>query len=434
MSSELENLSHFDAKLVARENLEPYWHEKLKQSVACDNFPTHLIYPRTLKSLGEIIKYAGDRNWKVMPCGSGSKLTWGGRVAGTRLAIGTLELDRIVDHAVGDLTVTVEAGVKLADLQNTLERKGQFLPIDPAYPESATIGGIVACADTGSWRQRYGGVRDLVLGLSFVRSDGETASSGGRVVKNVAGYDLMKLFTGSYGTLGMISQVTFRVYPASEASGTVVMSGNRSAIATAAQTILGSALTPSAADLISPSLVERFELGKGMGSIVRFQSIAESVKQQSAKIASIARELGLQSSFWEGASERSLWQKLSASAVPVSTEAITCKIGMLPSAVPEILDKIEISTSKQGESIIHASTGLGRLQLTCENAVDRLIELRSLLAAHRGFLTILEAPVALKQQLDPWGYTGNALELMRELKKQFDPTNMFSPGRFVGGI
>jgi glycolate oxidase FAD binding subunit len=122
-------------------------------------------------------------------------------------------MQQLIEHAVGDLTVTVEAGMQFAHLQAQLAKLGQFLALDPDFPQSATMGGIVATASTGSLRQRYGSVRDQLLGINFVRADGQVASAGGRVVKNVAGYDLMKLFTGAYGTLGAISSVTFRVHP-----------------------------------------------------------------------------------------------------------------------------------------------------------------------------------------------------------------------------
>ena len=175
--------------------------------------PFYLAFPETLEALATGVKLANEFDWKILICGNGSKLSWGGLVKEAQLVISTQRLNRIIDHAIGDLTVTVEAGMTISQLQQALSPSNQFLPLNPCYPQSATIGGIVATADTGSWRQGYGGVRDLLLGLSFVRADGVIAKAGGRVVKNVAGYDLMKLFCGSFGTLGIISQVTMRLYP-----------------------------------------------------------------------------------------------------------------------------------------------------------------------------------------------------------------------------
>ena len=402
---------------------------KNRQSVR--NSPSYLIYPHSQEVLSEVMKLTRRLGLSVVPCGNGSKLNWGGIPQNIELVISTQRLNRIIEHAVGDLTVTVEAGVKLADLQHTLNQTGQFLPLDPAYRSSATIGGIVATADSGSWRQRYGGVRDMVLGLSFVRADGEIAKAGGRVVKNVAGYDLMKLFTGSYGTLGIIQQVTFRVYPLPEASTTVVLTGDNSAIARASQTLLNSSLTPTAADLLSASVVKSLGLGEEMGSMVRFQSIAESVGEQAAQMEAIAHQLGATVSLYSDADETSLWDKLQKTIDPCSSESgISCKIGVIPNAAVTLLDEIN---SHGGLGMIHASSGLGKLYSESED-ISQIKKWRSLCETHRGFLTILEAPAELKQQLDPWGYTGNALAIMRKLKQQFDPDNILSPGRFVGGI
>src|SRR4028119_921788 len=277
------------AGISLRQYTEVFWQERVEKAVAPGTKIDCTVYPNTQEELAAVIAWAAQNRCAVLPCGSGSKLDWGGLVkldpadppgAGAIAVASTARLNRLVEHAVGDLTVTAEAGMKFADLQLLLAAAGQFLRIDPAYPQQATLGGIVATADAGSLRHRYRGVRDLLLGMTFVRSDGKIAVAGGRVVKNVAGYDLMKLFTGSFGTLGVISQVTFRVYPLHLSSQTVLLTGEADAIATATQTLLASALTPTAADLLSAQLVNTLEAGAGMGLLVRFQSIAESVKQQ----------------------------------------------------------------------------------------------------------------------------------------------------------
>jgi glycolate oxidase FAD binding subunit len=167
--------------------------------------------PTSESELAELVTIANRDRTQLVVAGNSTKLDWGGTVKGAKSIVSTQKLDRLIAHAVGDLTVTVEAGINFANLQTILAAAGQFLPLDPVYPDRATIGGIIATANTGSLRHRYGGVRDLLLGISFVRSDGKIAKAGGRVVKNVAGYDMMKLFTGSYGTLGILTAVTLRV-------------------------------------------------------------------------------------------------------------------------------------------------------------------------------------------------------------------------------
>jgi glycolate oxidase FAD binding subunit len=433
IAPKLETLVDPNLDVIAWEKIESSWKEKLDKAIAKTS-PLYLISPHTQEFLATIVKYACENRLSILPCGSGSKLSWGGLVKDAQLIVSTQKCDRVIEHAVGDLTVTVEAGVKLCDLQKILAQSNQFLPLDPAYPDSATIGGIVATADSGSWRQRYGGIRDMVLGLSFVRSDGQIAKAGGRVVKNVAGYDLMKLFAGSYGTLGIISQVTFRLYPLPEASETIVLTGEANAIATATQTILMSSLTPTAADILAPASVNLLEIGREMGLILRFQSIAESIKEQLAQVESVARQLGLKTSLYRDRDEIYLWQRLQqAIQIPCSNDSVTCKIGVIPNKAVKILEQCDRLTSEQVLGTINISSGLGKLQFLTPDT-NSIQKMRSLLQDNRGFLTLLEAPISVKQNIEPWGYTGNALDIMRRLKEKFDPNNMFSPGCFVGEI
>jgi len=418
------------------ESLNPRWREQMAKANNTENLLSGVVYPSITQELAHVMSHAHDNSWSVLPCGSGSKLGWGGVSKDIDLVVSTERLNRIIEHAVGDLTVTVEAGVKFTDLQNVLTKTNQFLPLEPAYPQDATIGGIVATADSGSLRHRYGGIRDMLLGLSFVRSDGQIAKAGGRVVKNVAGYDLMKLFTGSYGTLGIITEVTLRVYPVPEASGTVVLTGEAEAIASATKTLLASALSPTAVDLLSTQLVSQLSRGQGIGLIVRFQSVSESVKEQSSRLLEVGQQLGLSGTFYTEADEVKLWQQL-PEQIWESTQppAITCKIGVSPTAAVATLTKLDALTASSALGLIHAGSGLGLLRLDpTVTTPQTILELRRSCQDQSGFLSVLEAPISLKQQLDVWGYNGNALEIMRQIKQQFDPKNLLSPSRFVGGI
>jgi glycolate oxidase FAD binding subunit len=427
--AQLPSILNSESKLVALADADSDWQAKLKQAGIAAANSNYLFIPHHFDDVSFLVKQAQQHQWRILPCGNGSKLDWGGLTTEIDLVISTQKCDRIIEHAVGDLTVTVESGVKLSDLQTKLKETGQFLAIDPAYPQQATIGGIIATADTGSWRQRYGGIRDLVLGLSFIRADGEIAKAGGRVVKNVAGYDLMKLLTGSYGTLGIITEVTLRTYPLSEASQTFVLTGSAENIAQAIQTIRSSSLTPTAADLISASAMSRLEIATEMGVIVRFQTIAASIEQQSIQLNAIAKQLNLQFQSYQDRDEFGLWQRLSEIIrIPSSEKAIVCKIGIVPNQAVELLTNLADSLT-----MIHLGSGLGILQLETED-VTVVEKARSLCEQNRGFLTILTAPKSLKQQLDPWGYTGNALKMMQTIKHKFDPNKILSPGRFVGGI
>ncbi|PSB12612.1 FAD-binding oxidoreductase [filamentous cyanobacterium Phorm 46] len=408
------------------QDTEAVWQERVEKAVAPGTSIASTVYPNTQAELAAVIACAGRNRWGVLPCGNGSKLDWGGLVEGVNIAVSTTRLNGLVEHAVGDLTVTAAAGMKFADLQAILAAAGQFLPIDPAYPQQATLGGIIATADAGSLRHRYRGVRDLLLGMTFVRSDGKIAVAGGRVVKNVAGYDLMKLFTGAYGTLGIISQVTFRVYPLPESSGTVILTGEAGALTQATQILLSSALTPTAVDLLSPQLVEKLSLGKGSGLVVRFQSIGESVKQQSARLRSVAEKLGLQGAKCSEDDEHQLWQKLPETVWNYSTNsAIICKIGIRPSEAVTFINQLPVQ-----DAWIHAGSGLGVLRFETATA-DTLLQVRRGCEAKGGFLTVLVAPADIKQELDVWGYTGSAIDVMRRIKQQFDPENILSCDRFL---
>ena len=420
-------------KIVGVGNVQP-WDEiesvrqqQIIQGLASGTPIQGLIYPQTQQQLAEVIAYTNQQQLKVLPCGFCSKIDWGGLVKNIDFAVSTQGMNQLIEHAVGDLTVTVEAGMKFSQLQSILAQENQVLGFDPSYPETATIGGIIATGDTGSLRQRYRGIRDLILGISIVRYDGKIAKAGGRVVKNVAGYDLMKLFTGSYGTLGIISQITLRVYPQAEASGTVILTGEAEAISQVNQILLASALTPVAVDLISSDLSKILGFGDNIGLMVRFQSIAEGVKQQSQRLIELGEKLGLKAIYIDS-DEENLWQQLKQQIwQSESNTAIVCKIGIAPTSAVKTL------TQCQTLGIIHAGVGLGVLRFESVSP-ETLLNLRNWCESQGGFLSILKAPVDLKQQLEVWGYTGNALNLMRQIKQQFDPQNQFSPNRFVGGI
>ncbi|MDB9494290.1 FAD-binding oxidoreductase [Spirulina major CS-329] len=413
-----------DLDPVDESTVTPPWRDRL---TALDLTPPQLLFPQTLPALQAVIRHLHHSGGTMRPCGTGTKLTWGGIGRPVDYLVSGAALDRVIDHAVGDLTITVEAGISLAAVQAHLAPTGQFLPLDPAYPDQATLGGIVATADAGSWRQRYGGVRDLLLGMTMVRADGAIAKAGGRVVKNVAGYDLMKLLTGSFGTLGMLAELTFRTYPRPETMATRVLTGSAEAIATTTQTLLNSTLTPVRLDLLNGSLVRA---GGGRGALglgVEFASIAASVAVQLDQLDAIATQQGLTIT----TPAPDFWDTLTATVrTPAHRDAITARFGVLPAALPDLLANLPTTAIALG----NGGSGLGFCQFPAGITADQLRRVRRQCAQQRGFFTLLDAPAALKQTIDPWGYPGNAIALMRQVKQSFDPQNGFSPGIFVDGI
>ena len=403
--------------------------------------PACFVLPRTASELAQVMALATKQNWRVLPVGQASKLGWGGFAKDIDIALSTARLNRIVEHAVGDFTVTVEAGLKLSDLAKVLAKEGQFLAVDPSFPAQATLGGIVATADTGSLRQRYGGLRDMLIGVQFVRYDGKLARAGGRVVKNVAGYDLMKLMTGGYGTLGVLSEMTFRLYPVQAVSRSLVLTGTVEAIAQAASQIRLSELTPVAFDITLENLsalvssgLENLDLKGAVALVARFQGIAAGVEEQSERLVEIADKHQLVTQRLDQAADAKYWQQ---AVTWVQADTVLCKVGMKPSAIAPLVEKLQGLADVQAR--LQGGSGLGWIQWPTESDVGKdIIHEIGWVRAHcqknGGFLSLLQAPATLKQSIDIWGYTGNALEVMVDIKQKFDPQRILSPGRFVGGI
>lgn len=426
--------------VLSAEQIIPYttwpsrWQEQFKGACRGDVQTSWMVSPRSLEELSEVMQLASGYCWRVLVAGQGTKLRWGAPVPAIDLLLSTRELNQQVEHASGDMTVTVAAGLTFATLQHQLAQQKQWLPLDPLFVERATLGGILATRNAGSLRHRYGGVRDLCLGVTLVRADGEVAKAGGRVVKNVAGYDLMKLLTGSFGTLGIVAEMTLRTYPIPEDSVTVVIQGDIADIATLAQSLQRSTLTPTVVDGVCDSGTERLAL------VVRFQSLAESVAVQIEALQRLIPTTNCTVKRLTAEAESQWWQQSSQDLQTHTDVAeVYCQFGLLPDqAVLEMaaLQKIVAETSTQIKSRVHIGSGLGQLRLTGspENYSTLLRKLRSRCDQAGGYLTILEAPDFVKQRLDLWGYSGTALGAMRKLKERFDPQSILNPGRFVGGI
>lgn len=418
--------------------IAPSQQQQIMAAQATEPPPDYLAMPDTVAKLSQVMALAAENGWRVLTMGQGSKLSWGGLATGIDVVVSTARLNQVIDHAVGDFTVTVAPGLKVADLQKMLAAQGQFLAVDPAFAEQATVGGIVATADTGSLRQRYGGLRDMLIGVAFVRYDGKVAKAGGRVVKNVAGYDLMKLMTGAYGSLGILSELTFRLYPGQANSRTVILTGETTAIEQAAAAVRLSGLTPIAFDILSASCLSQNlgcsapPTGQAQLSIVaQFQGVAAGVDEQAARLQKIATTHSLSCQSLEGTADDDFWQRSSGLIKP---DTVLAKVGMRPSAIPAFLTLLSAAVPA-GQARLYGSSGLGWMQLTAQDDLaGKLKALRSHCEKNNGFLTLLQAPKSLKQAVEVWGYSGNALSVMGEIKRKFDPARSLSPGRFMGGL
>ncbi len=389
--------------------------------------PDWVIEPSSADEVAGVLRHAGRAGRGIIPRGGGTKLGWGNRPRSADLVLSTRRLDRVLEHAWGDMTATIEAGCTVARAQEVLAQHGQRLALDPLWPERATIGGVLATNDSGSLRVRFGAMRDLIIGATAVLADGTVARSGGKVVKNVAGYDLPKLLTASLGTLGVITEATFRLHPLPREARTVTLAmPTTGATDELLRAISSSHLTPSGVQIrMSSDLPPHVD--------VRFEGIVAAVldaqSQQLRRFAGAAEEVPALGDVWRA--REALWHGTGPSVV--------CKLSVLPADLAAFCDTVHhvASVLHLTWSIVAQSVGVGWLRLQGSNEQGLLAAfgvLRSRIAEQDGSLVLAQAPAEVKARVDVWGGGGDALILMRRVKARFDPQGLLNPGRYVGGI
>ena len=397
--------------------------------------PQFVIEPGTGEEVAKVLAFANREGLKVLVRGGGTQLNTGFPPAGGDILLSTTRLNTVVEHAPHDMTVTVEAGLKLIDLQAHLARTRQWLALDPVLDPNATIGGIISTNVSGARRLRYGGIRDQIIGIRVVLPDGTIAKGGGKVVKNVAGYDLPKLFIGALGTLGVIIAATFRLYPLRAASRTVVLTAPTAApLCDLAVRVIASTLEPTALDVMSTPAA-----GAGCVMAARFETEPESADEQASTLTSMATGLNDSKTLQDEAEEQ-FWRQV-ARDFPLASDAenaLILKASILPTNVASWLESLEHKAKEANLSArwrAHAGHGLVFARLSGdETALARAVdELRRAASAGQGSLVVLDAPAALARKVDVWGPIP-AFEVMRRLKVRFDPNYTLNPGRFVGGI
>jgi glycolate oxidase FAD binding subunit len=398
--------------------------------------PHLVVEPADEEEVAAVLRFADQQGLKVLPRGGGEQAGFGFPPTGGDIILRTVRLHKIIEHAPEDLTVTVQAGLRLTDLQASLADAQQWLALDPMLGPEATIGGIIATNATGPRRLRYNGVRDQIIGVRVVLPDGTIAKGGGKVVKNVAGYDLPKLFTGSLGTLGVIVSASFRLYPLTADSRTVVLhAGELAPLCDLALRVLDSALVPTLLDITCPlSEAEEYTLA------VRFEMEQASVEQQASTLLEMAADVSKSKQALHGEDEAHFWS-LVAAHTPVWDRAQTgllVKASVLPTEVAFWLESLQQTCQQSrldGRWRAHAGHGLifARLSGDATALRDALNTLRLAATRRQGSLVVIDAPPSLAGQFDVWG-TSPALEIMHRLKARFDPHATLNPGRFLGGI
>ena len=383
---------------------------------------TVIVAAEDAEQIAEILRFANGNGIAVTPSGRGTKQSWGNAVeAGIRLDLG--RMNKLREHAWQDMTCTVEAGCTWTAMQAELAHHGQMVALDPLWPERATVGGIVAANDGGCLRLKYGGLRDLIIGMSVVLADGTIAKTGGKVVKNVAGYDLHKLMTGSFGTLGVITEVNFRLHPLEANTQTwTAIAPEPMQFEHALRGLLDSQLTPSSVQLRLNARECTMD--------VKVAAPAECMDEHSAKLGKIFGEMKLMPS------DETVWK--ARQELHDAANAVVLKISTLPSDLCLLCSELQDWAAKKGVEIAVVAQANGLVMAALKTAPDTAIalidHLRERLRNVGGSVVALQVPGPLRSTLDIWGCESNALPLMKEIKRRFDPNRILNPGRFVGNI
>jgi glycolate oxidase FAD binding subunit len=401
--------------------------------------PDAVVFPGSLEEVAAVVQQAAAAGMAVTPWGGGSAAAVGPPPARTGLVLGLRRLDRLVEHEPGDLTATVEAGLTLERLQAALRARGQWLSLDPPDPARACIGGIIAANASGPRRHLYGTVRDLLIGVTVVTADGAIVRGGGKVVKNVAGYDLPKLFVGSYGTLGIVVDATFKLRPVPDEERLVAMTFARLEDAgAAARAVLGGDLIPTAVELLDGAAAAALGLG-AVTLLVGFDGLREQVEAQVSALARVLPPLG-------GGEVVTLppaaWTPLAAPAqAAFAAPAAVMTLSVLPTLVAETMGQGAEAARQRGlASAWAAHVGVGAITAALD--ADReattvaavLGDWRAIARAGGGHATLSWAPLVVKSALPVWDDAGPAGRIMQRIKAQLDPNNVLNPGRFVAGI
>ena len=385
--------------------------------------------------LQELVRQLHRQASPWLPAGQGSRLHWGppvqpGPGESTPLVLSTARLDRLIEHCVGDFTVTVQAGLPLQELQSELRRQKQWLAIDwpwgsgPGGEASGTVGGLVARGLAGGLRQRYLGVRDQLIGIGLLRADGTAARAGGKVVKNVAGYDLMRLFTGSWGSLGLITELTLRTFPLPPRRAGLLLRGDLQALEQLRRACLSAPLMPQRLDWWSPD----GDAQADPALLLTLVSVsAEAIQEQLSQHRSVAEAAGLSvqqhdADGLEALETRSLGPGLG------EERPWLLHLGVLPAQATELLSDPALRGLRL---TLAAGAGVGQAWASAADLpVHRLESLRRRCSALGGFLTVLQQPAG-QAAVPAWCDTPTR-PLIEALKREFDPLQQLARGRLPG--
>jgi len=409
--------------------------------------PSLTVAPGNSEEVAEVLRFASKEKLTVMPFGGGSKIHVGNIPSKIDIALSTLRLTKVDSYEPADLTAIVGAGIRLSDFFTMTSRNGQWLPIDPPG-KGATLGGLVATNAFGSLRTAYGTPRDYVIGLKIVTADGTLIKTGGRVVKNVAGYDLNKLFVGSYGTLGIIVETAFKLRPIPESeSACLITAESFEPLASIATEINRSELLPLSTLLMDSRVLRGFDIPTGTAQWALFVRVGDTQPAIVYQLDRIRQLTTLHSNISFSLPSKDVFVRLSSGIVNFENEfnpEVILRISTLPNKTANVIADFESQLKKSGlgfSAIAHTASGVVYLYLkhisdslrARQCVIDLIKNLRSGFT-DIGNVVVDRAPTEIKREIDVWGEARGTALLLRGLKQKFDPNSTLIPGRFVGRI
>jgi len=387
--------------------------------------PRLVVIPESNEQIGASLRHCSEARATVAPWGGGTAMAIGNPPRQVDVVIKLDRLNRVIEHDSANLTVSAQCGMTLDTLQSALHAEKQFVPIDAPFPARSTLGGIVAVNLNGPRRSSCGSVRDLVIGMKIILAGGEAIKAGGKVVKNVAGYDMCKLFVGSLGTLGIIAEVTIRVVPFAEHAATFILRGTLEQAHRFTNELAGSQLLPAAVFLLRETSADDWRVAVGC------EGFTETVNRHLHDLQAIGSRTGMKTEVARAAHHSALWSKLRD--LPFEADRVVYRVTIPRAAIIGLIEQIKDWNLR--EIVSDQSTGTVWLAFPgSKAAIARFSEIEQLARERRGHAVVFVAPAALKTGINVWGPSPPTLSLMRRIKQQFDPEEILNPGRFVGGL
>ncbi|MFB4162388.1 FAD-binding oxidoreductase [Alteribacillus sp. JSM 102045] len=421
--------------------------EKMSPNQLYGNDGSIVVTPLTEGDIAAVLRYANDNDKTITIEGNGSKRGFGGTKEKTDILLSLAEYKGIIEHTVGDMTIIVKPGTPFQELQDYLAEHNQKISLDPAHPEESTIGGVIAANDSGPKRLGYGSARDHIIGLRIAYPNGEVIRSGGKVVKNVAGYDMNKLFVGSMGTLGVVSEIALKLRPLPKYESLILLAfeeGNEEDLRSFAVRFLDSMMEPVSLELLTPVLSEKLTGQKVYTLAIAFEDVESSVHYQkdfvknmesgASQITTLAQQEA--KDFWKRFNR--FFPNGRTEPAGQETEAVI-KVGVKNLDVIQVLKESELLEDAHNVSVnAHGSLGHGLCQVHVQGAHKDVIavvgSLRETIKQLTGYAVIKHFPLELRKTIDVWGETPSYFFLLEGIKTKIDPKKTLNPKRYVGGL